>query len=298
MFAWIATHPYAYPLLEALHIVGIALLLGNLVLFELRVFGLGRGLPVHALARLALPLSLAGFVLVAGSGLTMFASRPDEFLGNRAFIAKMGLVLAAGVNAALFHARGGPARLDALARSQAVLSLGLWLAVLGCGRWIAYCRSDCMHRRSFVLARGAAVLLPAAAHHGWSSFDQDRPLYLEGRAASVAWRNPHVELDLELKPGLALPADLKQRTLPPQSANVDGAKLLANAQLPTRRDTVWHIELAPLTRMQAWKVAEIKAGTLVSVLGFTFAGEKGEPILRAEYLFVDGQAYGLRSAPA
>ncbi|NJK45604.1 MAG: hypothetical protein HC933_16220 [Pleurocapsa sp. SU_196_0] len=36
-FAWIATHAYAYPLLEALHIVGIALLLGSLVMFELRV---------------------------------------------------------------------------------------------------------------------------------------------------------------------------------------------------------------------------------------------------------------------
>ena len=34
---WIATHPYAYPALEALHIVGIALLLGSLVLLELRV---------------------------------------------------------------------------------------------------------------------------------------------------------------------------------------------------------------------------------------------------------------------
>ena len=154
-----------------------------------------------------------------------------------------------------------------------------------------------MDRRSFILAGGAAVLLPASAHHGWSSFDQERPIYLEGRAAKVAWRNPHVEFDLELKPDLALPADLKQRALPPQSAQVDGAKLLASARLPTRKDKVWHIELAPLTRMEAWKVAELKPGAPVAVLGFTFAGEKGEPVLRAEYLFVDGKAYGLRSSP-
>ncbi len=57
-------------------------------------------------------------------------------------------------------------------------------------------------------------------------------------------------------------------------------------------------DLAPLTRLQAWKVDEIKPGTQVSVLGFTFAGEKGAAVLRAEYLFVDGKAYGLRSSPA
>ena len=138
MFAWIATHPYAYPLLEALHIVGIALLLGNLVLFESRVFGFGAALPMQAVARLALPLSLCGFGLAAASGLAMFASQPGELLANQAFLVKMALVLVAGCNAALFHLRGGSNRLDALARTQTVLSLGLWLGVLGCGRWIAY----------------------------------------------------------------------------------------------------------------------------------------------------------------
>ena len=61
---------------------------------------------------------------------------------------------------------------------------------------------------------------------------------------------------------------------------------------------MWEIELAPLTRMEAWQVAEIKPGTELSVLGFTFNDEKGEPVLRAEYLWVGGKAYGLRSSPA
>lgn len=156
-----------------------------------------------------------------------------------------------------------------------------------------------MQRRPFLVAAGTALWLPAVqAHHGWSSFDQSRPLYLEGRAKAVAWRNPHVELDLELKPELKLPADLAKRPVPAQSAQVDGPGLLAAAQLPTRKDKTWHIELAPLTRVEAWKIAEIKPGTELAVLGFTFAGEKGEPVLRAEYLFVGGQAYGLRSSPA
>ena len=138
----------------------------------------------------------------------------------------------------------------------------------------------------------------ASAHHGWSSFDQDRPLYLEGTVTKAVWQNPHVELELELLATLRLPVSLAQRVLPAQSAPVDGKALLAKTVLPTRTDKRWEIELAPLTRLQAWKVAEIKPGTNLSVVGFAFAGEKGDAILRAEYLFVDGKVYGLRSGPA
>lgn len=153
-------------------------------------------------------------------------------------------------------------------------------------------------RRGLLLAGAAALLAPARAHHGWSSFDTARPIYLEGRVAAVAWRNPHAEFDLEPKPALALPPDLAQRALPAQSAQVDGPKLLAAAQLPKRRDARWHVELAPLTRLQAWQVPELRAGMAVAVLGYTFADEKGDALLRAEYLFVDGKAYGMRSSPA
>lgn len=159
-----------------------------------------------------------------------------------------------------------------------------------------------MKRRDLLkvsLALPAAGAAPwALAHHGWSSFDQDRPIYLEGRVTRSMWRNPHAELELEVSPNLKLPADLAQRTLPAQSAPVDGKALLAKAVVPTRKDKRWEIELAPLTRMQAWKVAEIKPGAQVELLGFTFTGEKSEAILRVEYLFADGKVYGLRSGPA
>ncbi len=161
-----------------------------------------------------------------------------------------------------------------------------------------------MNRRQLVAAGLVPavgwVLSPGAAqaHHGWSSFDQERPLYLEGRAAKVAWRNPHAELELELGADLKLPADLASRTVPAQAVAVDGPALLRAARLPTRRDRRWLIELAPLTRMNAWKVAEIKAGDTMAVLGFTFTGEKGDAVLRAEYLWAGGGVYGLRSGPA
>jgi hypothetical protein len=138
MGLWLQSHPFAYPLVEALHILGVALLVGNLALVELRVWGRGAELPVRALARLALAAALTGFGLVAASGLLMFAANAAELLANRAFTLKMGLVMLAGLNAALFHARDGLGRLDRVARAQTALSLGLWVVVIICGRWIAY----------------------------------------------------------------------------------------------------------------------------------------------------------------
>jgi hypothetical protein len=68
LLPWVATHPVAYPLLEVLHITGIGLLLGSLVLVELRVWGLAPELPLRPLARLALPVTFAGFGLLVCSG--------------------------------------------------------------------------------------------------------------------------------------------------------------------------------------------------------------------------------------
>ena len=127
-----------YPLLEVVHITGIALLLGSLVLVELRVWGRGASLPLPALARLGLSVTLAGFGLAAASGLAMFATQPEELLSNPAFRLKFVLLMAAGANAAWFHLRGSLAKLDVIARAQTVLSLGIWWAVILCGRWIAY----------------------------------------------------------------------------------------------------------------------------------------------------------------
>jgi len=154
-----------------------------------------------------------------------------------------------------------------------------------------------MQRRPFLLA---CLSLPglARAHHGWSSFDLDRPIWLAGRVVESRWRNPHAELVLEVPVGLKVPVDLAGRTLPAQIAAVDGKALLARAVVPVRRDRRWEIELAPLTRLQSWKVDPIVPGVSLELLGFTFKDEKGDAVLRVEYLFVAGKVYGLRSAPA
>ena len=136
--AWLASSPWVYPALESVHVVGIALLVGNLVALELRVWGLAAELPLAALARLSIGLSCLGFAIVAMSGTLMFAAQPNELLANRAFLLKLGLISLAGLNAAWFHARGSLHNPDRLARAQTAISLGLWLGVIICGRWIAY----------------------------------------------------------------------------------------------------------------------------------------------------------------
>ncbi|MGI4777854.1 MAG: DUF6152 family protein [Janthinobacterium lividum] len=159
-------------------------------------------------------------------------------------------------------------------------------------------------RRRFVFFASAGCAAPlfalpsaAWAHHGWSSFDQDRPVYLEGKVAAAKWQNPHAELMLDVSPGLTLPSGLAQRAVPAQSAGIDGPALLAKAVVPNRKDRRWELELAPLTRMSAWQVPQIKVSESVSAVGFTSKDETGEAVMRVEYLFVGGKTYGLRSSP-
>ncbi len=156
-----------------------------------------------------------------------------------------------------------------------------------------------MERRTFMLAVPLILTSrPLWAHHGWSSFDEARPIYLTGKVARVRWQNPHAELVLELANPLTLPASLKTRTAPKQSASVDAASVFAKAVLPTRRDAQLEIELSPLTRLQAWNTPEIKAGEILELVGYTFSGEKGDPILRVKFLIRGNTVTPLRSSPA
>ena len=137
-FAELKSSVWAYPALEVAHICGIALLLGNLVLLELRVFGRGAALDVKALASLSLGIAGVGFSLAALTGLLMFASQAAELLTNRVFTLKMILLMLAGCNAAWFHGRASLEKLDLTARLQMLVSGFIWLAVVACGRLIAY----------------------------------------------------------------------------------------------------------------------------------------------------------------
>ena len=157
-----------------------------------------------------------------------------------------------------------------------------------------------MQRRHFVLlaaACGSALASQRSlAHHGWSSFDESRPLYLSGRVKAVKWQNPHAEIVVSVAANGTLPADLASRKAPAQTSAVDSAKILAAASLP-RKTGDWTIELSPMTRIAAWKVPEPKVGDTVAAVAYGFKDEK-DAFARVEYLIIGGQLYGLRSNPA
>jgi hypothetical protein len=134
----LGAHPWAYPMLEVVHVIGVALLLGNLVLLELRVFGWASALPIEPLARLSLGLVGLGFGLAVVTGLLMFGTQPGELLANRVFTVKMALIMLAGCNAGWFHARRSLQLQDTTARVSMLLSTLIWILVITCGRWIAY----------------------------------------------------------------------------------------------------------------------------------------------------------------
>ena len=137
---------WLYPIVEIVHIVGLALLFGSIVVLDLRLLGLSRAIPVRKMARHVLPWTAASFVLIVPSGLAMFVAHASDFIGNPVFLVKMGLIFAAGINAALLHAGGmrtAPAwDVDAPPplgpRLAAALSLLLWVLVIACGRLLAY----------------------------------------------------------------------------------------------------------------------------------------------------------------
>lgn len=139
--------PYLYPVLESIHIIGIALLIGPAAAFDLRLLGLGRQkLRVTTAANYLLPLSRLGFVIAAATGVLMFLPAASLMADRGSAPWKLGLILIAGLNILIFHRRtyrnvshwdsGGPS--PVAARIAAVISFISWSGVTVAGRLLAY----------------------------------------------------------------------------------------------------------------------------------------------------------------
>ncbi|MER7333667.1 MULTISPECIES: hypothetical protein [unclassified Micromonospora] len=136
---------WAYPALEIVHLLGLALLVGTAVLFDLRLLGADRTLPVRQAAARLLPLARTGFGVAALSGALMFVTGANEFVGNPAFQLKIVLLAVAGVNVLVFHLgiyrnvrRWETSGSPLAARAAAGIFLAAWTAIVACGRLIAY----------------------------------------------------------------------------------------------------------------------------------------------------------------
>ena len=108
------------------------------------------------------------------------------------------------------------------------------------------------------LAAAVALIVPAAAHHGWGSYDADNPMTLEGAMQEVILQNPHGEMVVEH----------------------DG--------------DAWLITLAPLSRMNTRGATAdiVRDGEIVVAYGYP--RRDGTHEIRAEWIEVAGQRFELR----
>ena len=136
---------WAWATCETLHFIGMALLIGCVGILDLRMLGVGKRLAVAPLHRL-IPYGVAGFLINLLTGMAFFVSIPRQYMYNVAFIAKMGLVLIAGINVLVFYTTVyrateslGPGD-DApfMAKATAVVSLVAWFGVMYFGRMLPF----------------------------------------------------------------------------------------------------------------------------------------------------------------
>lgn len=138
---------YLYPVLEALHIIGIALLIGPAFAFDLRLLGMGHcAVSVTTAARHLLPISHVGFAIALMTGIAPLSAQATVVAGTGAAPWKLGLLILSGVNMQIFH-YGVYRRVDQWtdapvtpisARVAALISMSAWAGVVFAGRVLAY----------------------------------------------------------------------------------------------------------------------------------------------------------------
>ena len=137
---------WLYPIVEIAHIIGFVVLVGAAFLFDLRLLGVSRGLPVTHLGHHLLSWSRVSLLVVVPTGFLMFMTNATKLAGNPVFRLKLILIVFASINALVFrlwisksvehwdvHESSPHA-----AKLSAAFSLVAWTAVISCGRLIAF----------------------------------------------------------------------------------------------------------------------------------------------------------------
>lgn len=136
---------YAYPLANLLHLLGLTLLVGPILLLDLRALGVGaRLVAADAASRLVTPFAGIGLALSLVTGPLLFVADAKSLATSTMLIAKLTLLAFALANALLFRALWNRRLPDwdrappLVGRAQAGASIALWLMIGGLGRMIAY----------------------------------------------------------------------------------------------------------------------------------------------------------------
>lgn len=145
MFEWLEASPLAaairqstwlYPFIEIIHIVGIVLVAGGAILFDIQLLS-ATGKPV-ADNRYLLLWSKRGLLLALPSGLLLFITNALALSQDPVFGLKLFLLLMAALNAWIFHVRVHSQAKQTTAGIHAIASIILWISIISCGRLLAY----------------------------------------------------------------------------------------------------------------------------------------------------------------
>src|SRR5262245_10153527 len=116
MLDWLGTLPPAeqmkrsaglYMVVNATHILAIGLLLGAILPLDLRLLGLFRSFPLDVLGPFLSRAAAVGVAIAIATGFPLFLVRPEEYLGNPAFLGKIGLLVLGLVNVGVLHLSDG-----------------------------------------------------------------------------------------------------------------------------------------------------------------------------------------------
>ena len=137
---------WLYPAIEIIHITGIVLVAGGAIFFDLRLLGMSKKIPVADMARHLLAWSKRGLILAVPSGILLFITNAETLGYDPTFHIKLILLALAGINAWVFHAFVFRAKeqynhsssWSGSGKASAVCSIILWIAVIACGRLLAY----------------------------------------------------------------------------------------------------------------------------------------------------------------
>jgi hypothetical protein len=144
--SWVDGSRWIVPSCQAIHFLGLALLMGGIGLLDLRMLGIGKGLPISQLNRLV-PLAVMGFGINLVTGTLLYAGDPSMFGHNVAFGYKMLFIVLAGINVLMFYVTGAARAVESLgpnddapisARIIGGMSLFLWVGVMFWGRMLPF----------------------------------------------------------------------------------------------------------------------------------------------------------------
>ena len=138
---------YTWAVIQSLHLIAMAVMVASITAFDLRLLGLAmRRVPISRLGERLLPATWSAFGLSILTGGTMFLEKAIAYCQNWIFLTKMGLILLAGINMAVFHftVYRGVTKWDESAATPlsaklvGSISVLLWASVVVAGRWIGF----------------------------------------------------------------------------------------------------------------------------------------------------------------